>query len=202
MAEERVDVLIIGSGHSGGMAAKILTGKGISCLMLNAGPVVDFQKDRELKAAYQLQYHGFMTPGQLPHVYQATEFNANTWLDEKEVPYTYDSQNPYNWVRVRLFGGRSLFWVRMSFHLSDYEFKAKEGKTIEIKPDNIHLRDLRVLGAGNVWGFTGSALRCATDGMVRTDQMITHHYQLEDHKLAFSRDTVNKPSYVKGIFQL
>jgi choline dehydrogenase-like flavoprotein len=126
MAEERVDVLIIGSGHSGGMAAKILTEKGISCLMLNAGPVVDFQKDRELKAAYQLPYHGFMTPGQLPHVYQATEFNANTWVDEKEVPYTYDPQNPYNWVRVRLFGGRSLFWARMSFRLSDYEFKAKD----------------------------------------------------------------------------
>src|ERR1700722_10736578 len=126
MAEEKVDVLIIGSGHSGGMAAKILTEKGISCLMLNAGPVVDFQKDRELKAAYQLPYHGFMTPGQLPHVYQATEFNANTWVDEKEVPHTYDPQNPYNWVRVRLFGGRSLFWARQSFRLSDYEFKAKD----------------------------------------------------------------------------
>src|ERR1700683_5460616 len=126
MSEEKVDVLIIGSGHSGGMAAKILTEKGISCLMLDAGPVVDFQKDRELKAAYQLPYHGFMTPGQLPHVCQATEFNANTWVDEKEVPYTYDPQNPYNWVRVRLFGGRSLFWARMSFRLSDYEFKAKD----------------------------------------------------------------------------
>ena len=32
---------------------------------------------------------------------------------------------PYNWVRVRLFGGRSLFWSRQSFRLSDYEFKAK-----------------------------------------------------------------------------
>jgi hypothetical protein len=41
MSEETVDVLIIGSGHSGGMAAKILTEKGISCLMLNAGPVAD-----------------------------------------------------------------------------------------------------------------------------------------------------------------
>jgi L-iditol 2-dehydrogenase len=77
-----------------------------------------------------------------------------------------------------------------------------EGKTIEIKPDNIHLRDLRVLGAGNVWGFTGSALRCATDGMIRTDQMITHHYQLEDYKLAFSRDAVNQPNYIKGVFQM
>jgi choline dehydrogenase-like flavoprotein len=46
-------------------------------------------------------------------------------VDEKEVPYTYDPQHPYNWVRVRLFGGRSLFWSRQSFRLSDYEFKGK-----------------------------------------------------------------------------
>ena len=71
MAEEKVDVLIIGSGHSGGMAAKILTGKGISCLMLNAGPVADLQKDRTIKPAYELPYRGFKKPGQLPHVFQA-----------------------------------------------------------------------------------------------------------------------------------
>jgi len=125
MAEEIVDVLIIGSGHSGGMAAKILTEKGISCLMLNAGPIADVQKDTEVRPAYTLPYRGFKQPGQLPHVFQADEFNANTWVDEKEVPYTYDPGNPYNWVRVRLFGGRSLFWSRASFRLSDYEFKGK-----------------------------------------------------------------------------
>ena len=126
MAEEKIDVLIIGSGHSGGMAAKILTGKGISCLMLNAGPVVDFQRDRALKPAYELSYRGFDKPGRLPHVFQSNEFNANTWVDEKEAPYTFDPKHPYNWVRVRLFGGRSLFWARQSFRLSDYEFKAKD----------------------------------------------------------------------------
>jgi choline dehydrogenase-like flavoprotein len=125
MAEETVDVLIIGSGHSGGMAAKILTEKGISCLMLNAGPVADARKDTEVRPAYTLPYRGFGQPGQLTHVLQANEFNANTWVDEKEVPYTYDEKNPYNWVRVRLFGGRSLFWSRQSFRLSDYEFKGK-----------------------------------------------------------------------------
>ena len=126
MAEEKVDVLIIGSGHSGGMAAKILTEKGINCLMLNAGPIADAHKDAEVKPAYTLPFRGFMKPGQLPHVFQANEFNANTWVDEKEVPYTYpDPKNPYNWVRVRLFGGRSLFWSRQSFRLSDYEFKGK-----------------------------------------------------------------------------
>ena len=126
MAEKRVDVLIIGSGHSGGMVANILTGKGISCLMLNAGPIADFQKDRESKVAYELPYRGFKDPKKVPHVFQASEFNANTWVDEKEVPYSYDPGNPYNWVRVRLFGGRSLFWSRQSYRHSDYEFKAKD----------------------------------------------------------------------------
>jgi len=125
MADETVDVLIIGSGHSGGMAAKILTEKGISCLMLNAGPVADIHRDAELKPAYSLPYRGFNKPGQLKHVFQSNEFNANTWVDEKEVPYTYDEGKPYNWVRVRLFGGRSLFWSRQSFRLSDFEFKSK-----------------------------------------------------------------------------
>ncbi|MEO8737508.1 MAG: GMC family oxidoreductase [Edaphobacter sp.] len=124
MAEE-VDVLIIGSGHSGGMAAKILTEKGISCLMLNAGPIADVHKDTELKPAYALPFRGFKQPGVLPHVFQSNEFNANTWVDEKEVPYTFAPEQPYNWVRVRLFGGRSLFWSRQSFRLSDYELKGK-----------------------------------------------------------------------------
>jgi len=125
MAEEIVDVLIIGSGHSGGMAAKVLTEQGISCLMLNAGPIADVHKDTELKPAYALPFRGFKQPGLLPHVFQSNEFNANTWVDEQEVPYTYDPKQPYNWVRVRLFGGRSLFWSRQSFRLSDYEFKGK-----------------------------------------------------------------------------
>jgi choline dehydrogenase-like flavoprotein len=120
------DVLIVGSGHSGGMAAKILTEKGISCLMLNAGPEADYEKDRELKNTYELPYRGLNQPGRLPHVFQANEFNANQWVDEKEVPYTAPADAPYNWVRVRLLGGRSLFWARQSFRLSNYEFKAAE----------------------------------------------------------------------------
>jgi len=87
---------------------------------------VDFSRDRVLKAVYDLPYHGLGKPGRLPHVVQANEFNANQWVDETEVPYTHDSKKPYNWVRVRMIGGKSLFWARMSFRLSDYEFKAKD----------------------------------------------------------------------------
>jgi choline dehydrogenase-like flavoprotein len=125
MTEKPVDVLIIGSGHSGGMAAKILTEKGISCLMLNAGPIANVAKDTEHKPAHELPYRGFRPPNRLAHVFQSNEFNANVWVDEQEVPYTFDADKPYNWVRVRMFGGRSLFWSRQSFRLSDYEFKGK-----------------------------------------------------------------------------
>jgi choline dehydrogenase-like flavoprotein len=125
MSAEPVDVLIIGSGHAGGMAAKVLTEKGISCLMLNAGPVADVARHAQHKATYELPYRGFKPPGTLEHVFQASGYNANVWVDEQEVPYTFDPANPYNWVRVRLFGGRSLFWSRQSFRLSDYEFRGK-----------------------------------------------------------------------------
>jgi choline dehydrogenase-like flavoprotein len=125
MTNEIYDVLIIGSGHSGGMAAKILTEKGIRCLMLNAGPVADVSRDTHREPASDLPYRGFRPPRHVDHVFQANEFNANVWVDEQEVPYTQVPGQPYNWVRVRLFGGRSLFWSRQSFRMSDYEFKAK-----------------------------------------------------------------------------
>ena len=126
MATQEYDVLIVGSGASGGMAAHTLTKRGLKCLMLDAGPNVDFAKQRVLKPAHELPYRGFGKPGKLPHVLQANEFNANQWVDEKQVPYTHDPKTPYNWVRVRMLGGKSLFWARMSFRLSDYEFKARD----------------------------------------------------------------------------
>ena len=120
------DVLIIGSGASGGMVAHELTAKGIKCLMLDAGPAIDFDRDRALRPVYELPYRGFGRPGRFPHVTQANEFNANVWADEKQNPYTYDPADPYYWVRVRLVGGRTLVWGRASWRLSDYEFKCKD----------------------------------------------------------------------------
>ncbi|HUS06325.1 MAG TPA: GMC family oxidoreductase [Bryobacteraceae bacterium] len=120
------DVLIIGSGASGGMAAHTLTKLGIKCLMLDAGPAVDFDRHRVLKPVYELPYRGFGRPGRFPHVTQANEFNANVWADEKQNPYTYDPKDPYYWVRIRLIGGKTLMWGRASWRLSDYEFKNKD----------------------------------------------------------------------------
>jgi choline dehydrogenase-like flavoprotein len=120
------DVLIIGSGASGGMVAQTLTQKGIRCLILDAGPAIDWQRHKTLKAVYDLPYRGFNRPGRFPHVTQASEFDANVWADEKQNPYIYDPEDPYYWVRVRLIGGRTLKWGRASWRLSNFEFKCKD----------------------------------------------------------------------------
>ena len=62
MAATEYDVLIIGSGASGGMAAYTLAQKGVKCLLLDAGPQVDFQRNRGFKAVYELPYRGFGDP--------------------------------------------------------------------------------------------------------------------------------------------
>ena len=106
------------------MAAYTLAQKGVKCLMLDAGPPVDFTRDRAMKAVYELPYRGFGKPGRLSHVFQANEFDANQWPTRCRTVH-HDPKEPYNWVRVR-YRRKSLFWARMSFRLSDYEFKAKD----------------------------------------------------------------------------
>ena len=120
------DVVIVGSGAGGGMAAHTLTKLGVKCLMLEAGPLLDFDKDRALVNVYDLPYRGLGQPGRFPHVTQASEFDANLWADEKQNPYSYDSSEPFYWVRLRLVGGRTMRWGRASWRLSDLEFACKD----------------------------------------------------------------------------
>lgn len=120
------DVLIIGSGAGGGMAAWALTRLGVSCLMLEAGPAVDWETGRTLMSAYDLPFRGLGKPGRFPHVTQASEFDANMWADERQNPYTYPEDDPYYWVRIRALGGKTLRWGRASWRLSNFEFKAKD----------------------------------------------------------------------------
>ncbi|WP_031500337.1 GMC family oxidoreductase [Bryobacter aggregatus] len=124
--KQQTDVLIIGSGASGGMAAHTLTKLGAKCVMLDAGPLIDPEKQKVLRPVSDLPYRGFGKPGRFPHVTQANEFSANMWADEKLNPYTYDPADPYYWVRIRLIGGKTLAWGRASWRLSDYEFKCKD----------------------------------------------------------------------------
>lgn len=126
MATQKYDVVIVGSGASGGTVAYTLARKGVSCLMLDAGPVINYTRDRALRKVYELPYRGFGKPGRFPHVTQASEFNANLWADEKQNPYSFPENDPYYWVRIRLVGGKTLAWGRASWRMSDYEFRSKD----------------------------------------------------------------------------
>ena len=125
MAIQDHQVLIIGSGHAGGMAAYVLAQKGIRCLMLNAGPVVDLSRDRRSVPGHEMAYRGLMEPGAIGDG-AIGENVLSAFVHPSEVPYTHDADKPYVWVRNRVVGGRSVFWSRQSFRLSDFEFKAKD----------------------------------------------------------------------------
>lgn len=68
------------------------------------------------------------------------------------------------------------------------------------RPDAVHERNVRVLGAGNNAGFTGAAARAAADGILRTETMITHRYRLEEYAAALSLQSLAAESYIKGVF--
>ena len=69
-----------------------------------------------------------------------------------------------------------------------------------IVPDLVQSPNRRILGAGNNAGFIEPAAQAAGDGVLRTEGMITHRFNLEDFERAFSEDQLRSSDYIKGIF--
>ena len=74
-------------------------------------------------------------------------------------------------------------------------------RRMAMTPDHIQIRNLKVLGAGNNVRFNLRALESVGDGVISTESMITHRFSLDDFSEAFSRESVERPDYVKGIFE-
>jgi choline dehydrogenase-like flavoprotein len=123
------DAVIIGSGASGGMAAKVLTEHNMEVLVLEAGPPVDPARDfNSHQWPYEMMYRGFGPPGwRMREQWMqdtANYFSRHFYVKDTEHPYTTDPGKPFLWVRARIVGGKTLHWGRLSWRFSDLDFKA------------------------------------------------------------------------------
>jgi choline dehydrogenase-like flavoprotein len=127
------DAIVVGSGATGGWAAKELTEKGLRVLLLEAGKMLDPDKDFKMVAyPYELKYRGVVPQEELlkarqpiqSKCYACTEYGNHLFVDDVDNPYTTPAGKGFDWIRGRHVGGRSIMWGRQSYRLSDYEFKA------------------------------------------------------------------------------
>ena len=139
--EEEVtyDAIVVGSGMSGGWAAKELTEKGLKVLLLERGRDV---KHGEYPTAnlddWDVPNRGELNSEELQDYlkqnrtgYTVSHFTKHWWVKDTEHPY--HETKPFNWIRGYHVGGRSLLWGRHSYRLSDIDFtaNAKEGHAID-----------------------------------------------------------------------
>jgi choline dehydrogenase-like flavoprotein len=124
------DAIVVGSGISGGWAAKELTERGLRVLMLERGKNVEHIKDyvNALKAPWEYPHRGGRTLAMeeaypvLKRDYPLNEKNLDWWASDKDSPYTEIKR--FDWYRGYHLGGRSLLWGRQSYRLGDLDFTA------------------------------------------------------------------------------
>jgi choline dehydrogenase-like flavoprotein len=127
---ETFDAIVVGSGISGGWAAKELTERGLRVLMLERGKNVEHRKDypNARKAPWEYPHRGGRTREMvdaypvLQRDYPLNEKNLDWWVSEKDSPYTEIKR--FDWYRGYQLGGRSLTWGRQSYRWSDFDFEA------------------------------------------------------------------------------
>jgi choline dehydrogenase-like flavoprotein len=133
------DAIVVGSGISGGWAAKELTEKGLKTLMLERGRNVEHIKDyvNASKAPWEFPHRGGRTQEMINNYpvlkrdYPLNETNLDFWASDKDCPYTEVKR--FDWYRGYHVGGRSLTWGRQSYRLSEFDFEAngKDGVAVD-----------------------------------------------------------------------
>jgi choline dehydrogenase-like flavoprotein len=138
MQENVFDAIVVGSGISGGWAAKELCEKGLKVIMLERGPNVEHIKDYHsaTKHPWEFPHRGTRTQQMikdypvLKRDYPLNEMNLEWWASDKDCPYTEIKR--FDWFRGYQVGGRSLMWGRQSYRLSDLDFEANAREGIAI----------------------------------------------------------------------
>lgn len=138
MANQSYDAIVIGSGISGGWAAKELTERGLKTLLLERGRNIEHIKDYSStnKAPWEFEHRGGRTQEMIENYpvlkrdYPLNEANLNFWVNEKESPYVEVKR--FDWYRGYQVGGRSLTWGRQCYRFSDMDFEANDKEGIAI----------------------------------------------------------------------
>lgn len=134
------DAIVVGSGMTGGMAAKELTERGLKVLMIERGREIKHIEDYEtaMKAPWDFEHRGKVS------VHSAEEYWANNrfgslaneetspfFTDDKKNPYI--EKRPFDWIRAYHTGGKSMHWGRQSYRMcrEDFEANAKEGIAVD-----------------------------------------------------------------------
>ncbi|MGB7846786.1 MAG: GMC family oxidoreductase [Candidatus Acidiferrum sp.] len=141
MANTTYDALIVGSGVTGGWAAKELTEKGLNVLVLEAGRMIVPEKDYvEHVPIWEMKYRGWDERANrecTQNIQRGTgdcdEFSHKFFVNDLENPYTTEPGKPFTWIRGRQVGGKSITWGRQTYRWSDLDFAAnlKEGIAID-----------------------------------------------------------------------
>ena len=139
MPNNTYDAIVVGSGISGGWAAKELTEKGLKVLMLERGRDIEHIKDyvNANKESWDYPHRGERTQQMikdypaLKRDYPLNETNLDYWASDKDSPYTEIKR--FDWFRGYHVGGRSLMWGRQSYRWSNFDFEAniKDGIAID-----------------------------------------------------------------------